>query len=93
MAEREEQQLEHDRDKHKRDRLKHSVLGHCILALIILVFSIIFFAIFTLGWHMLVPDSRQWLTVERLDDVKDFVLSGALVGLGTAYLRRFLDKQ
>ncbi len=42
---------------------------------------------------MLAPESYRWLDETRLGNVKDFMLSGAVVGLGTAYIRRNLDAQ
>jgi len=59
------------------------------LGLIAVVFFIIIAAVLTLGWHLLAPDGWHWLSGSSLQDVKDFVLSGALVGFGTAYVRRY----
>lgn len=93
MAEKEEQQLERDRAKHERDQRTRSLVGRCANALIVLIFAIVSVAILTLGWHMLTPKWLHWLEVDQLDDVKGFMLSGALVSLGTTYLRGFLDRQ
>ena len=59
--------------------------------LMVVVFTLICAAVFTLGWHILAPECLHWLTHDQHQDIKHFVLSGAVVGLGTTFLRRFLD--
>ena len=92
-AEEEERQLERDRAEHERDQTTRHLVGVCLNVLIVLIFFVILAAVATLGWHMLTPDRLHWLTDPQLRDVKNFMLSGALVSIGSAYLRRFLDKQ
>ena len=60
-------------------------------ALMVVLFVLATFAIFTLGWHLVVPEYWYWLKDDELQEIKNFVLSGAMVGVGTAYIRRYLD--
>ena len=55
------------------------------------VLFIIIIAAATLGWHLLLPGHVHWLNDAELQDVKNFILSGAIVGLGTHYVRQFLE--
>ena len=57
------------------------------------VFALILGAVVTLGWHTLFPTSFHWLDEVQIQSIKNFVLGGAVVGLGTSYLRRFLEHQ
>ncbi len=59
----------------------------------IVVFVLIVSAIVTLGYHLLVPNDWYWLEDHELQDIKNLVLSGAVVGLGTTYIRRYLDNR
>lgn len=90
-ADEEERRLERERAKHERDQLTRHVIGISAVCLIILIVCVIGAAIFVLAWHMLAPESKRWLSTGDLDSVKGFMLSGALVGLGTAYMRRFME--
>ena len=45
-------------------------------------------------------DTISWLQIhgigfqpDELQDIKNFVLSGAVVGLGTTYIRRYLEER
>lgn len=57
--------------------------------LMIVIFVSIIATVITLTWHILAP--WDWLDPEELSTLKNFVLSGAIVGLGTSYLRKYLD--
>ena len=92
-AEAERHQLERERSEHGRDQAARKLIGYCMLALIFVVSAIILFAVISLAWHMLTPGRLHWLNDGQLGDIKNFMLSGAVVGLGTAYIRRFLDGQ
>ena len=96
--------LERERTKHERDQRQLFVIGWSGTILIVLIVGILFCASFTLAWHMLTPKNMpecgldnaiqrcwQWLKDDQLTVVKNFMLSGALVGLGTTYMRRFVD--
>lgn len=60
--------------------------------LIIIVFTVVCGAIIALGWHLIFPNSYHWLSPTELQDVKNFILSGAVVGLGTSYMRRYFER-
>ena len=55
------------------------------------IFVIVIGAVCILGWHHLSPERWHWLDEKALRDIKNFVLSDAVVGLGTNYIRRFLE--
>ena len=89
----EEQDLQKARSAHSQDQITRNLVGWGIWELLIAVILIAVAAIATLGWHMLAPDTLHWLDEARLGNVKDLMLSGAVVGLGTSYIRRFLESQ
>ena len=62
----------------------------CIL---VVVFLIIICATATLGSHLLIPEKYHWLDREAISQVKDAVLSGVAVALGTTYLRRYMGNK
>ena len=57
----------------------------------VVIFVIIVAAFTTLGYHLIMPDEWRWLEEPELRQVRSVVLSGAVVGLGTTYLRRYID--
>ena len=57
------------------------------------VFVIVVMAVVTLGYHLLAPNTWHWFQPDELQDIKNFVLSGAVVGLGTTYIRRYLEER
>ena len=59
----------------------------------VVVFVIIILAVATLGFHLLAPSTCHWLKPDELQEVKNAVLSGAVVGLGTTYLRRYVEER
>ena len=61
--------------------------------LIVVVFVVIILAVFTLGFHHLTPETWHWLNKNALQDIKNLVLSGAVVGFGTSYMRKYLERQ
>lgn len=97
LAEDEERQIEQDRreSEYHRDKWTRYLLTWCSWGLIVLLFVIAAAAFSTLGWHLVVPENWYWLEgdkgEEQLQKIKDVILSGAVVGLGTAYLRRYIE--
>ena len=61
--------------------------------LIVVVFVVVVGAVFTLGYHHILPNKWHWLEKDELQDIKNLVLSGAVVGLGTNYIRRYLEER
>ena len=57
----------------------------------IVVFVIIISAVLTLGYHLLAPSSYHWLSPGEIEQVRNAVVSGSFVALGTTYLRRFIN--
>ena len=57
----------------------------------IVVFVIIVSAVLTLGYHLLAPSSHHWLLPEEIEKVRNAVVSGSFVALGTTYLRRYIN--
>ena len=65
-----------------------------MLNLTVLVLLIVALSLCTLAWHMLMPGGEggnHWLDSSELRTVKDFILSGAIVTLGTQYIRRYME--
>ena len=90
-AQSEEFQLEREASEHRRDEIARNILAWGMWILMIVVFAIIILAIATLGFHLLAPETYHWLDKDSLRQVRSAVLSGAVVGLGTTYLRRYLQ--
>lgn len=90
-AEAEEQGLERKRGEHSRDQKSRWILAVGMWLLMIAIFVIVIGAVCILGWHHLSPERWHWLDEKALRDIKNFVLSGAVVGLGTNYIRRYLE--
>lgn len=90
-AQAEEHELERAKSEHARDELSRKLIGYGIATLIVTVFIVIIGSVVTLGVHHLLPEDTHWLGSDRLQDVKNFVLSGAVVGLGVNYARRYFD--
>ena len=90
-AQAEEQQLERASSEHKRDEIARRILAWGMWVLMIVVFVIVTGAVFALGYHLVLPNGWHWLEDTELQDIKNFVLSGAVVGLGTMYIRRYLE--
>ena len=91
QAEEEERELERHRSEHQRDQRFRRLIGWGVSALIVIVFIIIAAALIALGYHLLMPERLHWLDGDGIENVKDFALSGALVGFGTAYVRRYFS--
>ena len=91
-AESEKQNLEKKRSEHYRDQVSRKILAWGIWILIIVIFVIVVGAVFTLGYHHIFPNKWHWLGKDELQDIKNLVLSGAVVGLGTTYIRRYLEE-
>ena len=90
-AQAEEHELERAGSEHKRDEIARRILAWGMWVLMIVVFVIVTGAVFALGYHLVLPNSWHWLEGSELQDIKNFVLSGAVVGLGTTYIRRYLE--
>ena len=93
LAEAEQQDLERSRSKHYRDQKSRRILAWGTWILMVVVFIVVVGAVFTLGYHLLFPNTWYWLDPDELQDIKNFVLSGAVVGLGTTYIRRYLEER
>lgn len=76
-------------DEYGRERNTRDVASSCLIALIILVFLVIASTIFTLAAHTLTPESWHWLTPDQYQDIKNFVLSGSMVGLAVTVMRKY----
>lgn len=92
-AQAEQHDLEKDASKHHRDEVARKIIAWGMWILMATVFAVVIFAVFTLGFHLLVPTEWRWLDSEELQEVKNAVLSGAVVGLGTTYLRKYIDER
>ena len=92
-AEKELRLLQKEKSEHRRDQITRYLLAGCMWLLFIVVFLIIIATVVILAWHFLTPDNDvwQWLDPDQIQVLKNFVLSGAVVGFGTAYLRRYMD--
>ena len=90
-AEDEERGLERARSKHRRDQITRHIVAGGMWTLIVLAFAWLASCVIVLGMHTLLQKEWHWLTGDQVTDLKNFVLSGAIVGLGTTYLRRYLD--
>lgn len=85
---------EREDSRHRRDETFRGLLAKGLLCLTGLVLVIVVFSLITLAWHMLLPggaDGFHWLCPAELRVVKDFMLSGAIVTLGTQYIRRYME--
>lgn len=87
----EERDIERASSEHRRDEVARRILAWGIWALMVVVFIIVIGAVFALGYHLVLPNGSHWLNDAELQDIKNFVLSGAVVGLGTTYIRRYLE--
>lgn len=92
-AQKEEQELASAASEHQRGEVARRIIAWGMWILIVVVFIIIIAAVATLGFHLLVPCAYHWLKPDELQEVKNAVLSGAVVGLGTTYLRRYLEEK
>ena len=92
-AQAEEQQLEKAASEHRRGEVARKIIAWGMWILMVVVFIIIILAVFTLGFHLLAPCKYHWLKPDELQEVKNAVLSGAVVGLGTTYLRRYVEER
>lgn len=91
-AQAEEHQLEKAASKHLRDEIARKIIAWGMWVLMVVVFLVIISAVFTLGFHLLTPKWLHWLCEEDLQEVRNAVLSGAVVGLGTTYLRKYVQE-
>ena len=91
-AEKEEQDLykKSVKEEHGREQKMRSLLASW-MRLAGLIMFVAAACIFTLGWHLVTGAKAHWLDPEELQRIKDFILSGAVVGLGTHYARRYLE--
>ena len=90
---REEQELERAARGHRHDEIAQKIIAWGMWSVLIVVFVIITDAALTLGYHMLLPNKIHWLCEQELQDVKNAVLSGVAVALGTTYLRRYIGNR
>lgn len=76
-------------DDHGRERRTRNVASWCLILLIILICIVVTLAILTLAGHTLAPESWHWLTPSQYQDIKNFVLSGAMVGVAISVMRKY----
>lgn len=86
-----EHKIDRERKEHGREQRSRSIMMYGVWALMVVLFAIAVSAVFSLGWHTLLPEKWHWLTDEQFQDIKSFVLSGAIVGLSTTFLKRYLE--
>ena len=77
--------------EHRQDEAARLIIAWGMRILMIVVFLIIISAVATLGYHLLAPSSHHWLSPEEIEKVRNAVVSGSFVALGTTYLRRFIN--
>ena len=92
QAENEQRQLEKARNEHVIDETSRKIIGWGSWILLISLFLVIIGSVLVLGWHLLAPKAWKFLEPEELQSIKDLILSGAVVGLGTNYFRRYLER-
>ena len=88
----EQNQLEKARNEHFRDETFHKIIAIGSWILLGSLFLVIIGSVLVLGWHLLVPKHWKFLEPEELQEIKDLILSGAVVGLGTNYFRKYLER-
>lgn len=88
---REEQGLERAASEHKQDEAARRIIAWGMRTLMFVVFLIIISAVVTLGYHLLAPGRYHWLSPEEIETVRNAVVSGSFVALGTTYLRRYIN--
>ncbi len=86
-AENEQRELERSRSEHKRDQVSRQIMAYGSYILMAAIWLSIIGAVFTVSAHTLT--NFGWLSEEDYRTVKNFVLSGAVVGLGTTYLKKY----
>ena len=89
-AQQEQQELERAASEHQQDEAARSIIAWCMRSLIFVVFLIILSAVVTLGFHLLAPSGYHWLSSDEIENVRNAVVSGSFVALGTTYLRRYI---
>ena len=92
QAVQEQHQLEKARNEHFRDETSRKIIAYGSWILLCSLFAVIIGSVLVLGWHLLVPKNWEFLEPEELREIKDLVLSGAVVSLGTNYFRKYLEK-
>ena len=92
-AQAEQFRLERAAADHYQDTTTRRIIAWGMWAVVIVVFAIIISAFLTLGYHLVMPSCLRWLSDDELREVRSAVLSGAVVGLGTTYLRRYLEER
>ena len=86
----EERQLVSARNEHKRDEKSRTIIAFGMWIILIVILAIIAISVFTIGYHSLTP--QGWLEKPMVQEIKNFLLSGAIVGLGTNYIGRHLKR-
>ena len=92
QAENEERQLEKARNEHVIDETSRKIIGWGSWMLLGSLLFVLIASVLVLGWHLLAPKAWEFLEPEKIQSIKDLILSGAVVGLGTNYFRRYLER-
>lgn len=79
------------RGLHKRDEITSWLIAGGMWLLVFCVFTVVISSVIVIGWHLILPESYDFLCEDELVEIERFLLSGALVGLGTTYLRRYIE--
>ena len=79
------------RETARQDKYLRWILALGTWAIAVVILLIVIGAIIALGWHLLFPE-WCWLDTDQLQNIKDVMLSGVAVGLGSAYLRKIIDR-
>ena len=88
----EQNQLKKARNEHFRYETFHKIIAIGSWILLGSLFLVIIGSVLVLGWHFLVPKHWKFLEPEELQEIKDLILNGAVVGLGTNYFRKYLER-
>ena len=88
----EERQLVSARNEHKRDEKSRTIIAIGMWIILSVILAIIAISVFTIGYHFLTPKEWHWLDKPMVQEIKNFLLSGAIVGLGTNYIGRYLKR-
>ena len=90
QAAKEQHQLEKARNEHSRYETSREIIAIGSWILLGTLFIVIIGSVLVLGWHLLVPKDWEFLEPAELREIKDLILSGAVVGLGTRACSRKL---
>ena len=85
-----ERDLERETNAHNRSEMLRATSGWGIQQILRTLFWVLIATILTVAIHYLAPEKYKWLGPDDVQRLKDFLLSGAVVGLVSTYLRNYL---